>query len=134
MTADLEHRLHATAYLRKAEEYLESAEDNFDLERFTPAAGDAIHAGICAKDAMVTMLTGATGKHKDHALAAAELRRALGERASAARAEQCLRQLLGAKPEVEYGTALMTSPKSEPLVRRARTLVEMAVDVVRAGG
>lgn len=87
MTADIEHRRHASAYLTKAEEYLASAEDNLDLERFTPAAGDAIHAGISAKDAIVTMLTGSTGKHKDHALAAAELRRALGQRDSAAKAE-----------------------------------------------
>ena len=29
---------HAKAYLRKAEEYIESAEDNLELERYTPIA------------------------------------------------------------------------------------------------
>ena len=37
---------YAKRYLQKAVEYLASAQDNFDLERATPAAGDAIHAGI----------------------------------------------------------------------------------------
>lgn len=32
--------------LQKANEYLASAQDNLDLERATPAAGDAIHTGI----------------------------------------------------------------------------------------
>jgi hypothetical protein len=35
---------YAKRHLQKAEEYLASAQDNFDLERATPAAGDAIHA------------------------------------------------------------------------------------------
>jgi hypothetical protein len=64
---------HAKAYLRKAEEYIESAEDNLELERYTPAAGDSIHAGISAKDAIVTSLVGTTGKGKDHAAAVKEL-------------------------------------------------------------
>jgi len=46
-------------------------EDNLAADRHTPAAGDAIHAGICAKDAIVTVLTGASRK------ANAQQRRAL---------------------------------------------------------
>lgn len=52
----MESKNHARSYLRKAEEYLASAQDNLDLGRATPAAGDAIHAGISAKDALVTAL------------------------------------------------------------------------------
>jgi hypothetical protein len=55
--ATLEQRTHARSFLKKAEEYLASAEANFSAERYTVAAGDAIHAGICAKDAIVTELT-----------------------------------------------------------------------------
>ena len=65
-------RNHAKAFLKKAEEYLASAEDNLAADRHTPAAGDAIHAGISAKDAIVTVLTGASRKAKDHAAAAKE--------------------------------------------------------------
>lgn len=64
MKVSAEHHNHASAFLKKAEEYLGSAEDNLDLERCTPAAGDAIHAGINAKDAIVTMVTGSTSKGK----------------------------------------------------------------------
>ncbi|MEZ5085745.1 MAG: hypothetical protein R2722_05705 [Tessaracoccus sp.] len=60
---------YARSYLRKAEEYFASAEENYLAERYTVAAGDAIHAGICAKDAIVTALTGSTAKRKDHAVA-----------------------------------------------------------------
>ena len=76
---DMESRNHAKSFLQKAQEYLDSAQDNLDLERATPAAGDAIHAGISAKDAIVTALTGETSKAKDHARAVKEL---LGARCS----------------------------------------------------
>ncbi len=79
MTSTESHN-YAKRHLQKAEEYLESAEDNLSVERATPAAGDAIHAGISAKDAIVTALTGATSKAKDHTKSAPELRRALGTR------------------------------------------------------
>ena len=42
----------AKGFLTKAEEYLASAQDNLARERFTVATGDAIHAGISAKDAL----------------------------------------------------------------------------------
>jgi HEPN domain-containing protein len=131
--ANAEQRNNAKNFLRKAEEYLASAESNLAADRNTPAAGDAIHAGITAKDAIVTALTGSTSKGKDHATAAKELRQALATRPDAAPAERALRELLASKGDVEYGTDLMTSAKAEPLVRRARTLVDVALAVVRLG-
>lgn len=122
---------HAKRYLQKAKEYLASAQDNLDLERANPAAGDAIHAGISAKDAIVTMLTGTTAKAKDHAKSAGELRVALGSRPEAASAEKALRTLITRKGDVEYGTTLVTVAKAGPLVRHAAKLVELAEQIVR---
>lgn len=131
--ANAEQRNHAKSLLKKAEEYLASAEDNLAAERHTPAAGDAIHAGISSKDAIVTTLTGSTSKGKDHATAAKELKQALGKRPDATVAEKAVRELLSAKGDVEYGVALVTAVKAASLVRRARSLVELAVQIVRLG-
>jgi HEPN domain-containing protein len=131
--ATAEQRNHAKSYLKKAEEYLASAEANLAAKRYTPAAGDAIHAGISAKDAILTALTGTTNKGKDHATAAKELRQALATRPEAAGSEKSMRELIAAKADVEYGTALVTATKSEPLIRRARTLVDLAIEIVRLG-
>lgn len=132
--ATLVQRNHARSFLKKAEEYLASAEANLAAQRPTVAAGDAIHAGICAKDAIVTELTGTTTKGKDHALAAKELRQALGQRPDAASAEKGLRELIVSKADVEYGITLIPGAKAESLVRRARSLVELAVRIVRLNG
>ena len=101
------------------EEYAASAAANLAAGRYTPAAGDSIQAGICAKDAIVTVLTGSTRKGTDHATAAKELRRALGARPVAATAERALRELLAVKGEVDYGSNLITGANAELLVRRA---------------
>lgn len=127
----VESRNHARSYLQKAQEYLDSAQDNLDLERATPAAGDAIRAGISAKDAIVTVLTGETGKAKDHARAAKELRQALGANSNAATAEKAFRELMSVKGDVEYGTTLITLAKAKPLIRRAELLVDVANGLVR---
>jgi len=131
--APAQQRNHAKSFLRKAEEYVASAEANLAARRYTPAAGDAIHAGISAKDAIVTALTGSTTKGRSHAVAARELGQALGQRPGAAAAERALRELLAAKGDVEYGTELVTAAKAQPLVRRARTLVDLAIEIVRLG-
>ena len=133
MMATVEQRNHAKSFLKKAEEYLASAEDNLTAERHTPAAGDAIHSGISSKDAIVTVLTGSASKGKDHATAAKELKQTLGKRPEAATAEKALRELLSAKGDVEYGVALVTATKAETLVRRAQALLELAVQIVRLG-
>lgn len=132
--ATLEQRNHARSYLKKAEEYLASAEANLSAERYTVAAGDAIHAGICAEDAIVTELTGTTTKGKDHALAAKELRQALGQRPDAASAEKGIRELVASKVDVEYGVTLIPAVKAAALLRRARSLVELAIRIVRLNG
>lgn len=131
--ATAEQRNHAKNFLKEAEEYLASAEANLAAERYTPAAGDSIHAGISAKDAIVTTLTGSTSKGKDHATAAKELLQALGKRAEAVTVERAMRELLAVKGDVEYGTNLITAAKADPLVRRARTLVDLAIEIVRLG-
>jgi uncharacterized protein (UPF0332 family) len=131
--ATAQQRNHAKSFLKKAEEYLASAEANLAAERYTPAAGDSIHAGISAKDAIVTTLTGSTSKGKDHATAAKELLQALGKRAEAVTVERAMRELLAVKGDVEYGTNLITAAKADPLVRRARTLVDLAIEIVRLG-
>jgi HEPN domain-containing protein len=131
--ASPEHVNQAKNFLKKAQEYLAAAEDSLAAGRHTPAAGDAIHAGISAKDAIVTALTGTTSKGKNHAAAAGELKQALGKRSDTAAAERALRELISAKSDVEYGVALVTAAKAEPLVRRARTLVDLAVQIVRLG-
>ncbi|HVX54455.1 hypothetical protein [Nocardioides sp.] len=121
---------YARQYLRKARDYLASAQDNLDLERLTPAAGDAIHAGISAKDAVVTALTGRTSKSKDHAKAAGELRAALSGRPDAPAAERALRELIALKGDVEYGTKVPTAAQATSLVRRARILVELTEEII----
>jgi hypothetical protein len=131
--ATAEQRNRAKSFLKKAEEYLASAEDNLAADRHTPAADDAIHAGISSKDAIVTTLTGSTSKGKDHATAAKELKQALGKRPDAPTADKTLRELHSAKSDVEYGFALVTAVTAESLIRRARTLLELAVHIVRLG-
>jgi hypothetical protein len=133
MMATAEQRNHAKSFLEKAEESMASAEANLAAERYTPAAGDAIHADMSAKDAIVTVLTGSTGKGNDHATAAKGLRHALSKRPEAAAAEKARRELLATKGDVEYGTDVVTATKPEPLVRRARTLVEPAIEIVLLG-
>lgn len=133
MMVNAHQRNHSKSFLQKAEQYLASADDNLAMDRPTPAAGDAIHAGISAKDAIVTALTGTTNKGKDHTTATREFKRALGDRPEAPAAAKALRELLSAKTDVEYGADLVTQSKAEPLVRRARTLADLAVQIVRLG-
>ena len=44
-----------------------------------------------------------------------------------------MRELVAAKGDVEYGTDLVTATKAQPLLRRARALVDLAVEIVRLG-
>jgi hypothetical protein len=69
----------------------------------------------------------------NHAKPAGELRAALGTRPDAASAEKALRELITVKGDIEYGTTLIALTKTEPFVRRAQTLVDLAKQIVRPG-
>ncbi|MDR1119152.1 MAG: hypothetical protein LBL01_07665 [Bifidobacteriaceae bacterium] len=120
----------ARTFLAKAQEYLASAEDNLALDRPTAASGDSIHAGINAKDAVVTELTGTTTKSRNHLDGVKELERALARRPQAAPAVRALRDLVAAKPAVEYGASLVTLARAAIMVRHAATLVSTAKEIV----
>ena len=62
-----------------------------------------------------------------------ELKQALGKRPEASTSERALRELLSAKSDVEYGVALISATKAEALLRRSRTMVEVAVQIVKLG-
>lgn len=66
----------AKAHLRKAQEFLEAAEVERDLELFNAATSSAVTSGINSKDAICLALTASTGKTDRHADAVSELRRA----------------------------------------------------------
>jgi hypothetical protein len=123
----------AQAFLKKSEEYLASATDDLVAGRFTAASGNAIHAGISAKDAVVMALTGSVTKHKDHSQATAELKAALGKRPETAAAERAVRELVGAKSEVEYGVDLATESQAKAMLRRAQYLVNLSTTIIRLG-
>jgi len=107
----MENRKHARSYFQKAQEYLDSAQDNLDLEGATLGAGNAIHAGISAKDAIVTALTCGTSKAKDHAKAAKELRQALGAHGDATTAEKSFRELISMKAMSSTAPCSSLSPR-----------------------
>jgi len=123
-------RAYSKAFLVKSQEYLASAQDNLAAARHTAAAGDAVHAGICAKDAMVMALTGELSKHSDHRQAIPDLVRSLGKRPETPAAERALRELIAAKSRVEYGVDLMSEAQSTALTRRARALVTLAEHIL----
>jgi len=120
-------RAQARAYLQKAKEYLAVSEDCYEKERLTAAAGNAVHAGISAKDAIVVSLTGATKKGRDHHQAVKEFRTTLEGKPDADRYEKALRELLSAKTEVEYGVFMIGNAKAKALLRRAQVLVDAAI-------
>jgi hypothetical protein len=90
------------------------SEDNLAAERRTPAAGDAIHAGISSRDPIVTMLTGSTskGQRLRGGCEGTETGRWQATRSAHGRESE----LLSAKGEVKYGVALVTAAKAEALV------------------
>ena len=110
---------------------LASAEANLAAKRYTPAAGDAIHAGITRRT---------RSSPRSPVRRAREGPRHLSEgtpadAGQASRAPLARRHcvMVAAKGDVEYGTDVVTAVKAEPLVRRARTLVELAIEIVRLG-
>lgn len=124
--SDPGQRNRAKIFLDKAEDFLLVAQSAEADRLWTPAAGNAIHAGICAKDAIATALTGETTKHRDHARAADELHAILRGHPDQVRAKRALAELIAEKSDVEYTSTRIGEAKVKVLVRRAEMLVELA--------
>ena len=110
------------AYLAKAHEYLEAAEDALERGNFVAAAGNAVHATIAAADAASSLRLGSRWK-SDHPGAADHVA------AAGIEGEQCaksLRRVLPLKHQAEYDPVPMAPAKARGAVRAAAQAVAAA--------
>lgn len=127
----------AREYLTLAEEYLMAAENNLQAGLLNPAASAAVHAAICANDAVCLALSGERPSGKTHGEAVRLLKRACKgtpfEAEASARARQ-LTDILSVKTEAEYSGQRVTERQAARVVEQARRFVRWAREVVVARG
>lgn len=124
-------RAHARTRLDNAEKSLEVAE-LVSGERETPesrsvAAALAVLSGIAAADAACCAALGRRSRADDHRQAAALLR----EIVNGQRAGQALLDLVNLKDTAQYGLIPITGRELATALRRARTLLDFAREVLR---
>ncbi len=110
------------AYLAKAHEYLEAAEDAFGRDNFVAAAGNAVHATIAGADAVASVRLRSRWK-SDHPGAAEHVA------AAGLEGEQCalsLRRVLPLKHQAEYDAVPMAPAKARGAIRAASQAVAAA--------
>jgi len=119
--------------LSLAEEYLAAAETEYTAERYNAAASAAVHAVICANDAMCLALGGNRPRGRSHMEAARALERACrGTRFEEDAAKQARRlgDVMRIKSEAEYGGRFVRAEEAERTLRQARRFVEWVRRVV----
>jgi len=124
-------RTHARTRLDNAEKALEvaelaSAEEEIPASR-SVAAALAVLSGIASADAACCAALGRRAQGDDHREAAALLRQIVeGERAAKA-----LLELINLKDTAQYGLIPITKRELTTTLRRARTLLDFAREVLR---
>ncbi len=124
-------RTHARTRLDNAEKALEvaelaSAEEEIPASR-SVAAALAVLSGIASADAACCAALGRRSRGDDHREAAALLRQIVeGERAAKA-----LLELINLKDTAQYGLIPITKRELTTTLRRARTLLDFAREVLR---
>lgn len=116
----------AQDHLKKAQEFLEAAEVDLDLELFSAATSHAVIAGINSKDAICLTLTGHTVKADNHNEAVAELKAAGTEGADVA---ATMSRLL--KTKAQYLAPAIARTDASKAVEWATRLVAQAAAVVK---
>ena len=113
----------ARAYLAKAKEYLQAAEDALARNHCVAAGGTAVLAGIAAADAVAALRSGSvwTGEHSQ---APAFLERIGGQDGTAAARQ--LRRLIPLKNRTEYDPVHLTETEAANAVEAARRIVAVA--------
>jgi uncharacterized protein (UPF0332 family) len=117
----------AKAHLDKAREFLESARDEYDFERFNAAVSLAVTSGINSKDAICLKTTTKTSKTENHSEAVRELRMSGPDGASL---EAIFRRLLGLKPKSQYQSSPVTASNARDAVSWAQRMYDVAAAVV----
>lgn len=118
---------HAKAHLDKAREFLESARDECDFERYNAAVSAAVISGINSKDAICLKATRRTAKTENHNEAVRELRLSGPAGASL---ETTFRRLLALKPKSQYQASSVSSTSARDAVSWAQKMYDVAVEVV----
>jgi HEPN domain-containing protein len=114
-------------FIGKAEEFLETATAALAVSRFNAAAGNAIHAGINAVDAILGSRSGERASGQDHGQAVALVRAVPKVGKDAA---NLLGRLLPLKTKAEYDPAPVSATDAGQAVEQATRLVEIARSVV----
>jgi hypothetical protein len=118
----------ARAYLVKSQEFLRASIDSLNLDNRIAATGNAVHAGICATDAIAAARGGTVWKG-EHSQAAIHLERAAG--IEGRQAARHLRRLLPLKNKAEYEPQPV-SPNEAAAVETARRVVAIAEQVLQS--
>ena len=117
----------AKAHLDKAREFLESARDEYDFERYNAAVSSAVISGINSKDAICLKTTRKTTKTENHNEAVRELRLSGPDGASL---DATFRRLLGLKPKSQYQATPVSPSNARDAVNWAQRMYDVAAAVV----
>jgi len=120
----------ARAYLSKAKEFLQAASDALEHQNFTATAGNAVHAGIAAADAVSAMKAGVVWVG-EHSQAARHLESVGG--AEGRQAGRQLRHLIPLKNRAEYDPTPMSRADAQAANRAAERIVAIAQAVTDRG-
>jgi HEPN domain-containing protein len=123
-------RADALTYLSKAREFLTAAEDSFEHGNFVATAGNAVHAGIAAADAITAARAGEVWKG-EHTQAARHLESAGGR--DGKMASPHLGRLIPLKNQAEYDPSPVSRRAAEGAVKAATQLVALAERAVAGG-
>jgi uncharacterized protein (UPF0332 family) len=117
----------AKAHLDKAREFLESARDEYDFERYNVSVSSAVISAINSKDAICLKTTRKTSKTENHSEAVRELRLSGPDGASL---EATFRRLLLLKPKSQYQATPVSASNARDAVSWAQKMHDVAALVV----
>jgi hypothetical protein len=111
------------AYLTKAEEFYSTMQDCFIEGRWTSAALEAIHAAICANDALTIFARGikcSSPRHEDTVTLLQGISELSGVKANAIH----LLKIIKKKNQVEYGAVGFTQKETEEITKHAERFLD----------
>ncbi len=124
-------RPEAAQFMGKAEEFLDTAQEALEEGRYNAAAGNAVHSGINAVDAILGILTGQRASGQDHAQAVQLISVVPGV---GREASNHLRRILPLKTRAEYDPRPVSAADATRAVDQSHKLVGLARSVMSDRG